>query len=229
MRAAALGVDLVTVCPTYVLGVPLRRTLPGETSTRIVGHYLAGKLPAVVSGAATFVDVRDAAEGHLLAAERGMRGERYVIGGSSLSWPELINRLAELSGERRPVVVLPAWIGCPARVLEAAGIPGPIAAEAYALMGQNWRYSSAKAICELGYTPRPLEETLNDTIDWYQDLLRDGRLRRRRSTLTITADILQSAAHGGLLGAVIPLERLMRRPLVVGVSPGPSGPRGHRV
>jgi dihydroflavonol-4-reductase len=66
---ARLGVEVVSVDPSYVLGVPVDRSQPGETSTRIVANYLLGRLPAVVGGGTNIVDVEDVAEGHLLAAD----------------------------------------------------------------------------------------------------------------------------------------------------------------
>src|SRR3954447_18912084 len=86
-----LGVEVVAVNPAYVLGVPVDRSQPGETSTRIVGNYLLGRLPAVVDGGTNIVHVEDVATGHLLAAERGEPGERYIVGGANLGWVELID------------------------------------------------------------------------------------------------------------------------------------------
>ena len=68
------GVEVVIVNPSYVFGVPVDRSAPGETSTRMIGNYLRGRLPAVVDGETNVVDVRDVAKGHLLAAERGRSG-----------------------------------------------------------------------------------------------------------------------------------------------------------
>ena len=80
---------------------------PGETSTRIVGNYLLGRLPAVVDGGTNIVDVEDVAAGHLAAADRGAPGERYILGGTNMGWVELIDRIAALSGVHQPIVVLP--------------------------------------------------------------------------------------------------------------------------
>ena len=75
LRAGArLGIDTVVTNPSYVLGVPIDRTQPGETSTRIVGNYLRGRLPVVLDAPINFVDVEDVATGHLLAAEKGEPG-----------------------------------------------------------------------------------------------------------------------------------------------------------
>src|SRR5437763_9242001 len=144
------GIELVVVNPAYVLGVPVDRSQPGETSTRTIGNYLRGRLPGVIDAPMNFVDVEDVASGHVLAADRGKPGERYILGGENITWPELIDRVAELSGVSYPVMALPAGIGRVARVREALGVPGPISGEAYELMGKDWRFSSEKAQRELG-------------------------------------------------------------------------------
>jgi len=203
-----LGVDVVVVNPSYVLGVPLDRDQPGETSTRIIGNYLRGRLPAVVDGGSTMVDVRDVAAGHLAAAERGRPGERYVLGGHSTNWPDVLARVAELSGVHNPLFVLPADIGTLARHAESLRLPLPISAEAFVLMGQNWNYSSAKAERELEYSWRPLDEVLRDTIDWYRELIDSGVLERgSRSSLTLGAAGLRYADKAGALRAIDAVSR----------------------
>ena len=104
---ARLGVEVVVVNPSYVFGAPIDRSQPGETSTRTIGNYLRGRLPAVVDAQTNVVDVRDVAKGHLLAADKGRAGERYVLGGHDVSWVELMRRVAELSGVHHPLLVLP--------------------------------------------------------------------------------------------------------------------------
>lgn len=209
------GVEVVIVNPSYVFGVPVDRSAPGETSTRMIGNYLRGRLPAVVDGETNVVDVRDVATGHLRAAERGRPGERYVLGGHDLGWVELFERVAELSGVRRPLLVLPREAGRVARAAEAAGLPSPISAEGIVLMGQNWRYSSAKARRELGYRARPLDRTLLDTIDWYRELIEAGVLGGARpSALSLAATGMRAAERAGALGALRVAERWLGRRLV---------------
>ena len=90
----------------------------------MIGNYLRGRLPAVVDAQTNVVDVRDVAKGHLLAAERGRPGERYVLGGHDLSWVELIERVAELSGRPPPARGAAARGRAPARAAEALGCRG---------------------------------------------------------------------------------------------------------
>ena len=184
---ARLGIEVVIVNPSYVLGVPVDRSQPGETSTRVIGNYLRRRLPAVVDGRSDYVDVRDVARGHLRAAERGRAGERYVLGGTDSGWVALIERVAELSGVHHPVAVLPPALGSVARHAESVGLRPPIASEAIALMGLNWSYSSRKARSELGYRSRDLDVTLRDTIDWYSELIEAGALRGGITPLSLGA------------------------------------------
>jgi dihydroflavonol-4-reductase len=172
-----LGVEVVSVNPAYVLGVPANRTLPGETSTRIVGNYLRGRLPAIVDSYTNIVDVDDVAEGHLLAAESGKPGERYILGGENLRWSDVMQQVAELAGHREPLVAIPPEVAAGARLLGRFRIPG-VPLEGIRLMAPDWRYSSAKAESELGYAPRPARETIDRTVQWYLELIESGRLER---------------------------------------------------
>jgi dihydroflavonol-4-reductase len=214
---ARLGVEVVVVNPSYVLGVPVDRDQPGETSTRVVGNFLLGKLPAVVDGSTNVVDVEDVAAGHLLAAERGAPGQRYVLGGYNLTWVELIDRLADASGVRRPLLVLPREVGGLARLQGELHVPGPIAPEAFALMAQNWRATSRKAKRELGYRTRTLDRTIGATVDWYGELIERGLVKREgRSALSVAAAGMRAAERVGLVRGLRAAEGYVGRRLVAG-------------
>jgi dihydroflavonol-4-reductase len=214
---ARLGVEVVSVDPSYVLGVPVDRSQPGETSTRIVANYLLGRLPAVVDGGTNIVDVEDVAAGHLLAAEKGVPGERYILGGVNLSWVELIDRIASLSGVHRPILVLPPEAAAVARASQAARLPSPVAPEGIMLMAENWRASSRKARKQLGYRTRPVDQTLRATIDWYRELADRGVFAGRRpSGMSVVSAGLRAADTVGLVAGLQGLERWSGRRLVAG-------------
>lgn len=214
---ARMGVEVVVVNPSYVFGPAVDRSHPGETSNRLIGNYLLGRLPAVVDSETNAVDVRDVAAGHLLAAARGAPGERYVLGGHDLRWVELIERVARLSGVNHALVVLPREAGDLARRAEELGLASPVAGEGVLLMAQNWRYSSAKARRELGYRARPLDRTLRDTIAWYQELIDSGTFAAgRRSPMSMAAVGVRLAGRAGLLSGLRLAERYTGRRFVVG-------------
>ncbi|MGH2979500.1 MAG: NAD-dependent epimerase/dehydratase family protein [Solirubrobacterales bacterium] len=173
--AERLGIDVVPVCPSYVLGPAFNRGVPGETSTRIVANYMRGRLPAVVDAYTNIVDVEDVARGHLLAADRGRAGERYILGGENLRWSDVVDRIARISGVRHPLIVLPPEVVGVADALKRAHVPLGIV-EGIRLMAPDWRYSSARARRELGYRPRGANATLRRTVAWCTELIEDDRL-----------------------------------------------------
>jgi dihydroflavonol-4-reductase len=216
--AARHGIELVVVNPGYVLGPPLDRSQASASSARIVGSYLRGRLPGVIAAPMNFVDVEDVAVGHLLAAERGRAGERYILGGSNTTWPTLIDRVSNLSGVHHPVVVLPRETARVARIRDALGLPGPLAAEGYELMAQDWRFSSAKARRELGFRPRPLDQTLRATIDWYIALIERRAFQNApRSSLSMLAAGTRALSNLGLLAPVKLGQRLAGRRVIAGI------------
>src|SRR3954447_2538585 len=117
------GIEVVVVNPAYVLGVPVNRNQPGETSTRTVGNYLRGRLPGVINAPMNFADVVDAARGHLLAADKGEPGQRYILGGENMGWPQLVDHVADVSGHRHPVLVMPPETARVAQIREAMKLP----------------------------------------------------------------------------------------------------------
>jgi dihydroflavonol-4-reductase len=213
--AARCGIDVVVVNPAYVLGVPVNRSQPGETSTRIVGNYLRGRLPAIVDGATNIVHVEDVALGHLLAAEKGQPGERYILGGQNVRWTELIERVADLAEVRHPVLVIPREV---AEAVAAAGsLSGGvvISPEAFALMAQDWRYSSDRAKKALGYRPRPIDATLRETVTWYRELIDAGVLGRGRpSPMSLGSLGMRVAGRAGGVRVLHALESWTGRRLV---------------
>jgi dihydroflavonol-4-reductase len=212
------GIDVVVVNPAYVLGVPVNPNQRGENSTRTVGNYLRGRLPAVIDAPMNFVDVEDVARGHILAAEKGAPGERYILGGENLTWPGLVDRMAELSGVHLPVLVLPREVAWISRVREAIGLPGLVSTQGFELMGQDWSFSSRKAQRELGYRSQPVDETLTSTIAWYLELIGAGMFDGSdNSGLSRMAGGMRAARRLGLLSPFRLGQRVAGRRVLAGV------------
>ncbi|WP_299025694.1 NAD-dependent epimerase/dehydratase family protein [uncultured Thermanaerothrix sp.] len=167
-RAVALGLDAVVVNPTLVLG-------PGDHYRRtrsIVVQVARRRLPFLTSGGLNAVHVADVIQGHLLALERGRRGERYLLGGENLTLRALVTAIAAVCGVPMPTLEWPARLiralSLPLSMLEAY-VNLPIEARTLALAGYYFYYSHAKAQTELGYTPQhTVEAAIRDTWAWLQ-------------------------------------------------------------
>jgi dihydroflavonol-4-reductase len=169
------GVELVAVNPSSVQG-------PGRASGtgRILIAYLNGRLPAFLDTQISLVDIGDCVEGHLLGAERGVPGERYVLSGATLSSREALELVGEVSGVRRDVRFLPRRIAAAAAaVVEAAfrvrGRQPPVCREMVRTLAHGHRYDGSRAERELGLRYTPVAETFRRTIEW---AIREGLVRR---------------------------------------------------
>ncbi|HSI80908.1 MAG TPA: SDR family oxidoreductase [Solirubrobacterales bacterium] len=163
LRACARGLAVVIVNPSFVLGPGG----PGGTSMRLVRRFLRRQIPAYVDGGLNIVDVRDVAEGHLLADREGKVGERYILAGRNFTLDRLFADMARISGVEGPAVKLPARAALlGVRAASLARLPLPVAPDEVLSAGLWWTYSNAKARRELGFAPRSHEETLSEAIAW---------------------------------------------------------------
>lgn len=169
-RAFALGQDVVIVNPTTPVGPwDAKPTPTGE----IVVRFLRGGMPAYVDTGLNLIDVRDVAEGHVAAYERGRAGERYILGNENCSLREVLRRLAEIAGRRAPRVRLPwivplAYAGLGEFVLSRVGIVPDVSLESVRMAKQRMYYDSAKARRELGLPQSPVTVALTDAVRWFE-------------------------------------------------------------
>jgi dihydroflavonol-4-reductase len=168
--ALASRKDVVVVNPSYLIGPEdYDRSIMGQLCRR----FWRGLAPAAPPGGLNLVDVRDVAAGHLLAAERGRRGERYILGGEDHDYPSFMRLMAQAAGFR------PRWIPRIPRPLFTAGaalnevrarILGrePYPSFAHVRLNRHfWFYSSNRARRELGYEARPVRRSLADAYVWW--------------------------------------------------------------
>jgi dihydroflavonol-4-reductase len=157
LDAAASGVDAVVANPGFLLGPGER----GGVSTWPVHRYLQGVLRVHAPGGNSFTDVRDVAAGIAVLAERGRSGERTILTAEdgNLSWEAFFRRVGEVTGVRRRMVGLPPRVA----VAAATVVPWPVTADEVRAATNWWFYCARKAREELGFTTRPIEETIADT------------------------------------------------------------------
>lgn len=171
IKAAGNGLDAVIVCPTGVLGPYDFR---GSLMARTFIDFARNKMKITLNGAFDFVDVRDVAEGLILAAEKGRTGQYYILSGERITMDEMLMILSEMSGVRFPKYRIPIWL------VKAAGAIAPMY---YKLANKTPRFtiysintlqsnayiSHKKASLELGYNPRPIKESIKDTYRWLEE------------------------------------------------------------
>jgi len=164
------GFEVVAVNPTLLLG-------PGDvrrSSTEDVRLFLARRIPAVPSGGLSFVDVRDAALGMMLAMTRGTPGRRYLLGACNVTMREFFLRLERVSGVRAPWLRVPRMPGLArsgATLLAgltggAAGrlLPRDVDPVSFEMAQFYWYLDAGLAERDLGWRPRDAMSTLRDTV-----------------------------------------------------------------
>lgn len=170
LKAAKDGLNAVIITPTAIVG-------PYDYKPSYLGQALikmyTNSLPMLVPGGYDWVDVRDVVDCAIKAAEKGRKGERYLASGQYLSLKELSKMISIISGKKTPSFTGPAFlakVGLPFITLYARfknEDPLYTSNSLEILKNSNSKISHAKATSELEYNPRPLEETLRDTFEWY--------------------------------------------------------------
>jgi dihydroflavonol-4-reductase len=163
------GLDAVIVCPTGIIGP--YHTRGGSPMIGLLRRWMKPGGHVVVDGAFDFVDVRDVARGLILAAERGMRGETYIIRGERVSLRGLLQMVREETGHRGPNIVAPfrlALFAAALATLHSRLWKTRVGFTRYALetLVSNSVISGEKAHRVLGYEARPLRATVRDTVRW---------------------------------------------------------------
>lgn len=161
------GLDAVIVHPSGILG-PYDST--GNHLVQLVCDYIMGHLPACVHGGYDFVDVRDVAQGCLLALEKGKTGECYILSNRHYEIKDVLKMVRMIAGGRR-LPVLPMWMArasVPFMKLYAKCKKERPLYTKYSLytLKSNDKFSHDKATSELGYRPRDLFQTIRDTVSW---------------------------------------------------------------
>jgi dihydroflavonol-4-reductase len=169
--AARDGAPVVIVNPSTPVGpLDLKPTPTG----RIIVDFLNRRMPAFVDTGLNLADVEDVARGHLLAAEHGRVGEKYILGGENLTLKEMLDRLARLSGLPAPRVRLPYAVAfgfalgaeAVSRVLTHRA---PRASLTEVRMSRKHMFfDSSKARRELGYRPGPVDDALARAIEFFR-------------------------------------------------------------
>jgi dihydroflavonol-4-reductase len=170
LRAGESGLPVVIVNPTTPVG-------PGDwkpTPTgKMIVDFLNGRMPGYVDTGLNFVPVEDCARGHLLAAERGRIGERYILGGCNLTLKQMLDILSSISGRRAPRWKFPHALAYAAGCVDSAvsrlvGREPQIPLEGVRMARHKMFVDASKAGRELGFAPGPIEAAFERAVAWYE-------------------------------------------------------------
>ena len=165
------GLEAIIACPTGVIGpYDYRISEMGQ----LIIDLVKGKLKAYLDGAYDFVDVRDVAKGLVLVYEKGRQGESYILSGEQVTIRGLLLMLEEATGIEAPTFRIPRWL---ARTVGKLATPYYILTKtnplftAYSVdvLTSNSQISSVKARRELGYSTRPIKESIADAVAWFRE------------------------------------------------------------
>jgi dihydroflavonol-4-reductase len=171
IEAARRGQNVVVVNPTTPIG---ERDIKPTPTGRIVVDFLRRKFPAYVDTGLNLVDVADCAQGHLLAMEKAVPGERYILGGENLTLKQILDKLAAITGLPSPKIKLPYAVAYATGVVDTL-VSGTIMKREPRVtldsvrMGRKKMFiTSAKAERELGWNPGPVDGALRRAVEWFQ-------------------------------------------------------------
>jgi dihydroflavonol-4-reductase len=184
LRAAKGGLPVIIAMPTTPVGPWDWKPTP---TGKIILDFLNGKLPGYVETGLNFVGVEECAAGHLLAAERGKIGERYLLGAENLTLKRLLDMLAGMTGLRAPSMKIPHAMALGVAYVETAfsrliGREPQIPVEGVKIAQHKMFVDCSRAKRELGFQPGPVGAALERAVRWYQanGYIKPGRARKMK-------------------------------------------------
>jgi dihydroflavonol-4-reductase len=184
-KAVAAGQDVVIVNPTTPIGpYDAKPTPTGD----IIVRFCNGRMPAHVDTGLNLVDVRDVADGHIAAYERGRSGERYILGNENLTLRALLERLSAITGLPVPGVRLPlaiplVYAAIGEYFLAPLGVQPDVPLDGVRMSRQRMYYDIAKGVKELALPRRPITAALRDAVNWFHahSYIKVGELHGNRA------------------------------------------------
>jgi len=172
------GFPVVIVNPTAPIGDHDVKPTP---TGKIVADFLSGGMPAFIDTGLNVVDVRDTAEGHWLACERGKVGERYILGSENLTLAQILQKLAHIANLRAPTIRLPYAVAycagaCSTAWANLTGTPPRVPLNGVRMARKKMWVTHEKARRELGFNPAPADQALARAVEWFQGAGRPARV-----------------------------------------------------
>ncbi|MFN7928888.1 MAG: NAD-dependent epimerase/dehydratase family protein [Blastocatellia bacterium] len=171
LDAARNGLDVVIVNPSTPIGAyDVKPTPTGE----IVLRFLQDRMPAYVHTGLNLIDVEDVARGHILAWQKGRRGERYILGNLNLTLKAMLQMLAQITGKPAPKIAVPHFLPLAVAFVDERilaryfGKTPQVSYDSVQMSRHAMYYDSSKAVRELGLPQSPIEGALAKAVQWFE-------------------------------------------------------------
>ena len=172
LEFAHSGLPVVIVNPSTPVGP---RDIKPTPTGKIVLDFLNREMPAYLDTGLNLIDVKDCAKGHILAEQKGVPGERYILGNQNMSLFEILITLEKITGLKAPRVKMPFWVALSAGWIceiisnHVTGKPPAVPLAGVKMAKYFMYFDSSKAVQKLGLPQNPIENALRQSVDWFQN------------------------------------------------------------
>lgn len=168
-RAVQAGQDIVIVNPSTPIGAwDIKPTPTGD----LILRFLRRQMPAYLDTGLNLIDVKDVALGHILAYEKGITGDRYILGNQNLTLKQILDQLAQITGLPAPQWQVPYWLPYGAawideKILTKFGKAPNVPLDGVKMSRQYMYYNAAKAVSKLGLPQSAIATALTNAVNWF--------------------------------------------------------------
>jgi dihydroflavonol-4-reductase len=166
------GLPVVIVNPSTPVGP---RDIKPTPTGKIILDFLNRKMPAYLDTGLNLIDVKDCARGHILAEQKGIPGDRYILGNQNMSLIEILTILENITGLKAPRIKIPFWVGlstgwiCEMISNHITGKPPAVPLAGVKMAKYFMYFDPSKAVQELGLLQRPVEKALRESVNWFKE------------------------------------------------------------
>ena len=166
------GLPVVIVNPSTPIGP---RDIKPTPTGKIILDFLNREMPAYLDTGLNLIDVKDCARGHILAEQKGVPGERYILGNQNMSLLDILVTLEKITGLKAPRIKMPFWVAlsagwaCEMVSNHITGKPPAVPLAGVKMAKYFMYFDSSKAVQKLGLAQNPVENALRQSVDWFKD------------------------------------------------------------
>ena len=172
LQFARNGLPLVIVNPSTPVGP---RDIKPTPTGKIILDFLNRKMPAYLDTGLNLIDVKDCARGHILAEQKGVPGERYILGNQNMSLFDILTSLEKITGLKAPRIKMPFWVAlsagwvCEMVSNHLTGKPPAVPLAGVKMAKYFMYFDSSKAVQELGLEQNSVEKALRQSVNWFKE------------------------------------------------------------